>query len=194
MVASRTHSVGKMMQAQQADAASMTSGITSAAADEGALRKELETHTANFNSAADAVAKPFQAKRDELIKTNAKSTMEGASFAFVTQADVDSYRALFAQENAAYEKVCEPFFGPNGTFTASLSAYKTKVIQRNIEGGVTLDATIATQMAIMDTPTGGYRSTAPLKGVRDYLHEVIQVYALRRHKARDPRFEKDTKK
>jgi uncharacterized membrane protein len=184
----------KMMQAQQADAASMTSGITSAAADEGALRKELETHTANFNSAADALARPFQAQRSEWIKAKAKSTMEGASFVFVSQADLDKYLALFAEENATYEKMCGPFFGANGTFPAWLSAYRTKVTEKMIDAGVKQDATIATQMAIMDTPTGGYRSTAPLKGVRDYLHEVIQVYALRRHKAGDPRFEKGTKK
>jgi hypothetical protein len=184
----------KMMQAQQADAASMRSGITASADDEKALRSELETHKANFNSAADAVSRPFQAKRQELIKAKAKSTMEGASFAFASQADVDSYLALFAQENAAYEKMCEPFFGANGTFPAWLNSYRTKVIEKQIDGGVKQDATIANQMVIMDTPTGGYRSTAPLKGVRDYMHEVIQVYGFRKHKAGDPRFEKETKK
>jgi hypothetical protein len=183
----------KMMQAQQADAASMTSGVTSAAADEGPLRKELETLKANFNSAADAVAKPFEAKRNEFVKAKAKSTMEGASFAFSSHADVDSYLALFAQENAAYEKMCQPFFGPNGTFPTWLNAYKTKVIEKMIDAGVKQDATIANQMVIMDTPTGGYRSTAPLKGVRDYMHEVVKVYGFRKPKAGDPRFEKKAK-
>lgn len=180
----------KMMQAQQAGAESMRSDITQSAADAEALSKELETVTANFNAAANAVAKPFQAKRNELIKAKAKTTMEGASFAFESQADIDSYLALFAQENVAYEKMCEPFFGPNGAFTNWLSAYRTKVVQKTIDGGVAQDAIIAGQMIIMDTPTGGYRSTAPLKGVRDYMQQVIQVYAVRRHKAGDPRFEK----
>ncbi len=183
----------KMMQAQQTDAESMQSAIAEANADEQALRKELETLTGNFNSAADAAAKPFQAKREELIKTKATLDIAGV-VSFAKQADVDSYLALFAQQNAAYEKMCEPFFGSNGTFTNWLSAYRTKVIQPRIDGGVVGDATIASQMAIMDTPTGGYRSTAPLKGVRDYMQEVIRVYALRKHKAGDPRFEKGTKK
>ena len=180
----------KMMQAQQADAASMTSGITAAGEDQEALNKELESHKARFNSAADAVSKPFQAQRDAYIKAKAKTTMEGASFAFGSQADVDGYLALFAQENAAYEKMCEPFFGPNGTFPTWLSAYRTKVTEKQIDAGVKQDATIANQMVIMDTPTGGYRSTAPLKGVRDYMNEVLKVYALRKHKAGDARFEK----
>jgi hypothetical protein len=183
----------KMMQAQQADAASMTSGITSAAADAETLKKELETLKANFKAAADAVAKPFQAKRDEYIKTKAKMTMEGASFAFASQADVDGYVALFAQENAAYAKMCEPFFGPNGTFPTWLTAYRTKVTEKQIDAGVKQDAIIANQMVIMDTPTGGYRSTAPLKGVWDYMYEVREVYGFRKDKAGDPRFEKKAK-
>jgi hypothetical protein len=183
----------KMMQAQQADAASMTSGITSAAADEEPLRKELETHKANFNAAADAVAKPFEAKRTEFVKAKAKSTMEGASFAFSSQADVDGYLALFAQENAAYEKMCEPYFGANGTFPTWLKAYRTKVIDKQIDAGVKQDATIANQMVIMDTPTGGYRSTAPLKGVWDYMYQVREVSGFRKDKAGDPRFEKQAK-
>jgi hypothetical protein len=96
---------------------------------------------------------------------------------------------LFAQENAAYEKMCEPFFGANGTFPTWLNAYRTKVTEKQIDAGVKQDATIANQMVIMDTPTGGYRSTAPLKGVRDYIHEVVQVYGFR-NEGGDPRFEK----
>ncbi len=180
----------KMMQEQQAAASSMSSGITSAAADAESLVKELETLKANFDAAADAVAKPFQAQRDAYIKKKARTTMEGASFAFESQADVDGYLAIFAQENAAYEKMCAPFFGANGTFPTWLNNYRTKVIDLQIDGGVKQDAIIANQMVIMDTPTGGYRSTAPLKGVHDYLHEVLKVYAFRKHKAGDPRFDK----
>lgn len=173
----------EMMQAQQADAASMTSGITSANADEGALRKELETHKARFNSAADAVAESFRSQRTQLVNTKAKATGEGGGFEFASAADRARYLSLFDQENAEYEKLCSTYFGANGTFPAWLNAYRTKVIEKVIDAGTKQDAAVALQMAIMDTPTGGYRSTATLSGVRDYLHEVIQVYTLRRHKA-----------
>jgi hypothetical protein len=42
------------------------------------------------------------------------------------------------------------------------------------------------QMAIMDTPTGEYRSTAGREGVRDYLAKLREVYGVRRHRKVPP--------
>jgi hypothetical protein len=39
----------------------------------------------------------------------------------------------------------------------------------------TIDATIVLQMAIMDSPSGGYRSTAALEAVKTYLDKTYTV-------------------
>ena len=171
----------KAMQAMQAAANTTTTGVVSADSNNTRLQQELTAHKTNFNASVDRTLKPIQARQEEMIKTRTRPAGE-AGWEFKSAADLAQFAALVQQENAEYEKVCASFFDPKGTLTAWLASYKDSVAKKMISAGETADSTIVAQLAIMDTPTGGYRSTAGLEGVRDYLGKLREVYSLRRHK------------
>lgn len=171
----------KMMQAMQAAGSTVDTGTTSASMTNEWLVQELPSLKANFSAALDKALKPIQARQDEMIKTRTVAVSEG-EMGFKTPADAAQYAALLQQENAGYEKVCASYFAPQGSFTKWLASYKEDVVKKMIVTGEANDSAIATQLAVMDSPTGGYRSTAGLEGVRDYLEKVKDVYSLRRRK------------
>jgi hypothetical protein len=169
----------KTMQAMQAAATTTTGGVT--AANNTKLLQELPGLKANFTAALDKTLKPIQARQDEMMKTRTKAISEG-EIGFKTPADAAQYAALLQQENSEYEKVCASYFGTTGTFTNWLASYKEDVVKKMIVAGESNDSAIVTQLSIMDSPTGGYRSTAGLEGVRDYLGKVKDLYSLRHRK------------
>ena len=169
----------KTMQAMQAAATTTTGGVT--AANNVKLLEELPVYKTNFNLALDKALKPLQARQEEIVKTRTQAISEG-EMGFKTPADAAQYAALVQQENAEYEKICVSYFGPKGSFTTWLASYKQDVAKNLISAGEGNDSAIVMQLAIMDTPTGGYRSTAGLEGVRDYLGKLKDVYSLRHRK------------
>jgi hypothetical protein len=172
----------KMMQAMQGAGNATNSAVAASNADGLRLDGELTQHTANFNAAVDKVVKPLQAKQTEMMRTKTIPRGE-AGLAFANAADEEQFVALVQQENTEYEKVCASFFGAKGTFPNWLAGYKTNIVNNVIVAQENLDSTIVAQMAIMGTPTGEYRSTAALEGVRTYLNKIRTVYALRHSKA-----------
>ena len=175
----------KMMQAMQAAGNTVTAGVSSANTNNTRLEQELATHKTNFSAALDKTLKPLQARQEEMIKTRTQPKGE-AGMEFKSAADLAQFTALVQQENAEYEKVCASFFGPKGALTTWLASYKENVAKKMIAAGESNDSVMMAQIAIMDTPTGGYRSTAGLEGVRDYLAKLREVYSLRRHKKVPP--------
>jgi len=172
----------KVMQGMSASGTSANADLTAAGADGPRLDQEKARHVTNFNAAVDKVVKPLQTRQAEMIKTRTKMVGE-AGYAFVSAADQAQYLALVQQENAEYEKACAPFWGPTGAFPSWMASYKTNVTNKIIAAQEANDGVIVVQMAIMDTPSGGYRSTATLEGIRNYLNEVRNVYSLRRSRA-----------
>ena len=57
-----------------------------------------------------------------------------------------------------------------------MRGYKAYLVENVIAPGETITAAVVTQMSIMDTPTGGYRSTVLLENVRKYLEKARMVY------------------
>jgi len=171
----------KVMQAMQASANKTTEGVNATSTKSIRLEEELPGHKTNFNAALEKTLKPLQARQDELIKTRTKAVSEG-EIGFKTAADAAQYAALVQQENAEYEKICGNYFGPKGEFTTWLASYKDNIAKNMIPAGESNDQAIITQLSIMDTATGGYRSTAGLEGVRDYLGKLKELYSLRHHK------------
>src|SRR5262249_10047425 len=151
-----------------ASANTTTEGVASTSSNSIRLEQELPGHKTNFSAVLDKTLKPLQARQEEMIKTRTKPISEG-EIGFKTPADAAQYAALVQQENAEYERICVSFFGPKGAFTTWLAGYKDNLVKNMIPAGEGNDRAIVAQLAIMDTPTGGYRSTAGLEGVRDYL-------------------------
>ena len=171
----------KTMQAMQVAGSNGNNGTTSASVTNLRLVQELPTLKGNFSAALDKTLKPIQARQEVLLKTRTRPSGE-ADREFITARDAAEYAALVRQENAEYERICESFFGPQGAFITWLASYKEDVVKKMIAAGEANDSAIIAQMAIMDSPTGGYRSTAGLEGARDYLGKVKELYSMRRHK------------
>jgi hypothetical protein len=176
----------KVMQAMQTAGTDINTGATSGNTANVRLTQELPSVKANFSAALEKALKPIQMRQEEMLKTRTEAINEGSDHRFKTAADLAQYTVLIQQENSEYEKVCASFFGPKGAFTNWLASYKEEVVKKMIAAGETNDSALVSQMAIMDSPTGGYRSTAGLEGVRDYLNKVKDVYSSRRRKKVPP--------
>jgi hypothetical protein len=174
----------KMMQAEQAAGAAATTSVTDANESMQRLEAEQPRLNAGFTSAVDQAVKPIQARQTQLIETKTVKVGEASIPMFTAAADHAQYADLVQQENAQYEKACALSFGAGGTLQKWLTSYRAEVIDRLIAAGEAGEGAMAVQMAIMDTPSAGYRSTAALEGARNYVQKLRNVYSIRRNKAR----------
>jgi hypothetical protein len=139
-----------------------------------ALQQQLTTHIANFRAAVDAAVKPVQARQQAHLDASGYSEITPLSPAAAMQ-----YAALVGQENAAYEAACAPFFRAGGTFPTWFANYRTNAILPQIAGEQAAQAGMAIQFAIMDSPAGGWRSTAAYNLINDFVLQLRNVYNLR---------------
>ena len=158
------------------------------------LDQELEGHKKAFDAAIERAVKPVDARIDGLIKTRTRQTQVDA--VFITEADYAAYVALIDERNAAYEKACQPFFGAGGAFHKWVAAHRSEVTEKQLAAEANGNAAMAQQFAIMDTPSGGYRTTGGYDVVREHLRRLGEVVAYRAYKTAPqtvlkPRFSHD---
>ncbi len=168
----------KMLQAEQAAGAAAASAVTEGNEDVQRLDAELESLKASYGAALEEAVQPVHARQDELIEAKTVPVGEVQEPMFVNAADHEQYVQLIAEENAAIEKACAPFFGANGTFPQWLESWRTDVVEKMIIAGEDTDILVM-QMAAMDLPGGGYRSTTPLQQVGNYVRKIGDVYGVR---------------
>ena len=147
------------------------------------LTQDLERHKKAFDVAVDAALKPVLAKEDAYIKAKGVVIGEAQEYVFTNDADYAGYVAIVNEKNTAYEKASASFYGPNGVMHAWLQARRdaTEAALAAEERG---NAVQMQQFAIMDTPSGGYRSTGGYDVVREYLRNLAEVASHRRWKAK----------
>jgi hypothetical protein len=171
----------KMMQAQAAAASAIKSDIT--AGDEAKTERnaELEKLSAAFKAEMEAAARPYRAKRDEIKKTGTVSIVEHGStmWAFKTKEAETAYNEQVDKENTDISARSVAWFGPSGKFTAWLASYRETVLAPNAKAEEANDEIKTAQMAIMETATAAYRSTAQFTAVHQYLEVMQKVYELR---------------
>ena len=172
----------KMMQAQQAAASAITSDITDGDDAKKERNAEFAKLSAAFNSEMDAAAKPFRARRDEIMKTSRRVLGEGENWEFTTKAAQDEYNSLIDKENADYEARCATYFGANGKMVAWLASYRETALDPVARATEANDEIKTTQMVILDSPGAGFRSTAQMTAAREYISAVQKAYDLRRPK------------
>jgi hypothetical protein len=172
----------KMMQAQQTAATSIRTDITSAAEAQKDRNAEFEQLSAAFNAEMDAMSKPYQARRDQVVKTGTKSVLEGASWVFTSKAAETEYNDIVNKENADYEARCATYFGADGKMRNWLTTYRETVIDPVAKSTEANDEIKATQMVILESPGVGFRSTAQMMAVRDYINVLRKAYELPRSK------------
>ena len=184
----------KMLEASAGagDAAAALTEEVKAAGDR--LDQELENHKKAFDTANERAVKPVDARIDELIRTRTRKTQVDA--VFISDADYTAYVALIDERNAAYEKACQPFFGAGGAFHMWMAAHRSEVTEKQLAAEANGNAAMAQQFAIMDTPSGGYRTTGGYDVVREHLRRLGEVVAYRAYKTAPqtvlkPRFSSD---
>jgi len=177
----------KMMQAEQAAGSAAQTAIAGANESSARLAGELEQLQGAFRAAAEQAVTPIRARQQALIKAKTILLGEAAIPAFTAAGDHAQYVQLVAEENAAYERACAPYFGPNGSFHKWASSYRTEVVDKLV-GDNSGDAIMIMQMQAMDLPGGNYRSTTPLQQADNFLQRMQTVWAVRLNRA-TPRIE-----
>jgi hypothetical protein len=175
----------QVMQAMQSQAGALTAPVTASQGDLERLERELATLTANFQAAVKGARDPVQRSIDALVRAKGQACGEGDCVA-LPAADVPRYKALYAQLNTDYERLCGTWWGPTGSFPKWLGSYKQYLVTDVVAPGVKADSLVLQQMGMLGVPTTGFRSTAPIGAVSDYLRKMNQVYALRPHRIETP--------
>jgi hypothetical protein len=173
----------KMMQAEQAAGTAAQTAIAGANESAARLEAEYERLQGAFRAAAEQAVTPVRARQQALIKAKTILLGEAAIPAFTTAADHAQYVQLIAEENAAYERACAPYFGPNGSFHKWASSYRTEVVEKLVGDG-SGDAVMIMQMKAMDLPGGNYRSTNPLQQANNFITRVGRIWGIRQNKTK----------
>jgi len=173
----------KMMQAEQAAGTAVQTAIAAAGESSTRLDAELEQLQGAFRAAAEQAVTPVRARQQALIKAKTILVGEASIPAFTAAADHAQYVQLIAEENAAYERACAPYFGPDGSFHKWASSYRTEVVDKLV-GDNSGDAIMIMQMQAMDLPGGNYRSTTPLQQTNNFLHRVREIWKIRQNKTK----------
>jgi hypothetical protein len=165
----------KMMEAQQAAATQVATGITSG--DEAKKERDAEFAqlSAAFNTEMDAGAKPFRERRGKLKN-------EGDTWEFTSKATENEYNDLINKENADYVARCAAYFGAHGKMHKWLASYRETVLDPIAKSTEANDGIKAMQMAVLESPGVAYRSTAQMKAAREFLLVAEKAFALRRDK------------
>ena len=177
----------KMMQAEQAAGTKVNAAIAEAGESTSRLEAELKQLQDAFRSATEQSVKPVLARQKQLVDTKTIAVGEAAISIFTNAADYAQYVQLIAEENAAFEKACAPFFGANGSFHKWASRYRTEVVDKLI-GDNAGDSFMIAQMQAMDLPGGGYKSTTPLQQANNFASRLRTVWGIRPSKS-TPRVE-----
>jgi hypothetical protein len=173
----------KMLQTEQAAGTSAQAKSEELTEAGKRLDAELERLQAAFRAAADLAVKPIQARTRQLIDMKTITVGEAAVAMFTSAADHAQYVQLVAEENAAYEKACAPYFGPGGSFHRWVSSYRTEIFDKLVAHEGAGDAMMIVQMQALDLPGGGYRSTYALEQAYNFRTRLHTIWAIRYHKA-----------
>ena len=147
------------------------------------LDKQLESNKKAFDTAVDAALKPLLAKEEAYVKAKAVVVGEAQQYVFTNDADYAGYVAIVNEQNAAYEKASAAFYGTDGVMHKWLHE-RAELTEKSLAAMERGNAAAVQQFAIMDTPSGGYRSSSGYDVVRDYLRNLSQVASHRRWKAK----------
>jgi len=161
----------KYMQENQALGAAVQEAVPKNAARQQQLDEEYATLKSKYDAELQAVLAPFEAK----IKALNINDGEGGNPPGV----VEKWKALVAQENEAYEKLCPVWWSPAGRFPAWLSSYET-FLKDGVPLGERSDAMKKKNYEIMGIPAANFQSTFEMEAVRTYMGKASDVFAARR--------------
>lgn len=167
-----------MLTGEQAAGEAVHADLPEVNAASARLEGELKELRAGFLAALDLAAKPARAKQDKLIAAKTVEVGEAAVSLFTSAADLAEHERLVAEENAARERACAPYFGAGGSFPRWLASYRAEVIEKLMATEKGMDSALAAQMKAMGLP-GDIQPTASLKRVREFIRKANDVYGVR---------------
>ena len=147
------------------------------------LDRSLEGLRKAMDAAIDDALKPLGAREQVLIKTKTELVGEAKVPQFTTKAGHAEYVALIGEENAAAERACAAYFGPQGRYHAWLGQLRTEVLNPQVATAAASEAAMMAQVAMIETPEGRYQSTAPIEAAREYVRRLAEISGFRRRKA-----------
>jgi hypothetical protein len=161
-----------MVQAMQGNAGTATSQVKTSMAEDQKLDQDLEALHAKFKGEVGALLKPINDKAEAFAHAHTQPGEAGPYFP--NKADEAQYSRMLLERNTAYDKICAGYWGPSGLVQAWLGRYKTLRISE-AKSYATNDDTVLLQMQIMESPSGGYRSTYALEAAQKYTAKVISI-------------------
>jgi len=138
-----------------------------------------------FKAAIDVALAPTQASIAKLWDTKSKQA-EGGRY-LPDPADQAKYKSLVGQLNTEYEKVCGAWFGSTGKFTGWFRNHKAYLSTEVIPKEEKLDKSREEMNTLMlDAKPEGYRSTAAMEEVLDYVTKLETAYYARWNNKLEP--------
>jgi hypothetical protein len=169
----------KLMQQIQASGQTVNSAANQDFATKRRLEAELKTTLGQYKSAQAKALAPVEAKFKELDARASKDLQRTEAGDFYKPWAVKEYNALVPLYNAEVEKTSAAWFGAGGQFQAWLQSYRNYLVNESIPW-LEKDENAGLAFAAFATDTkSGYKSTATLRGVADYLVQVDKVFNYR---------------
>jgi hypothetical protein len=158
----------KMVQDMQAAGTTVMANQSGDDAETAKLDQELESLHDRYTKEVQSSAAQYNAKQDAMnAKFNEKHAMSAA--------DKEQFSAIDTERQAAGEKIYLTYVAPGGPVMGWLARYNT-ALNDHAASVETTDSMQVNQLAIMDSPSGGYRSTAKLEAARAYLGKLQDIY------------------
>ena len=143
------------------------------------LDAELNTTLTQYKAAQPKAVAPVQAKFKDLATRAARDPERTEAGDFYKPWAVAEYNALVPMYNAEVEKTCATWFGASGQFQSWLRRYRDYLSNERIPWMESSENAGLAFAAFATDTRSGYKSTATLRAVYDYLERVDKVFGYR---------------
>lgn len=159
-------------------------------ADLGKLHEDLKKLQTQFQAARNKVVTQMDAKFKDLEKRATEKNggiVVGESGAFYAGWAVKEYNQLATLGNTEVEKACAPWWQPSGPFHGWLKRYRDYLVRDRIPASEKGEKAGFAMSALMSNASAsGYKPTATMEGIADYMEQAEKVFGMRP----EPRFRK----
>lgn len=170
----------KVMQANQAVGAEMTSAAPDLSADESRFANEQKDFVQRYRTAMSQAQAPADARMAAL---NKKLEPNGCGFGDA-ECSIPAWAyteldAVLRMRDAAYASTCPQWWGASGQVQAFLKQRRDWIVNKYLPLYAKGDEIKLQQFAIMNTPGASWKSTMPHDEAAKYMDTIQQLYQLR---------------
>jgi hypothetical protein len=145
-------------------------------ANQKKLDAELADLSTRYRAAVEKATAPVDARLKESDK-RAENWETCGEMACRSRRGVSEHNALVKQWNGEYEQVCSTWWQASGPFQSWLKRYRDHLVQDHIPWLEQAGEAGAGNLALYaDTSAAGYKSTATMDAVVDYMRRAGEVF------------------